>query len=454
MENNIDWNQVRVEVTGYLQDLIRINTTNPPGNETAAAAYIAEVLNREGYETILTESAPGRGNVTTRLAGGNEDSLLLLGHTDVVDVDAAHWTHPPFSGVLVDDFIWGRGALDMKNMVAAELMVMLLLKRIDARPDRDVMYAATADEEAGKGGHGPGWLLDNHPEQIEAPVILTEGGGHDVIIGDRRFTTCQVGQKGICRLKVTARGRPGHGSVPHADDAVLALCAALAPLQEADLPLHPSATMRAFIEGVSAGQPQALAADLLAVLDPVQSDAALARLPIDPDTQAQWRSLLRNTASVTMLEAGTKINVIPAEASAWIDGRLAPGATQESFLVELRGIIGEDLDFEVDQYNPPLEAQAEGGLYDVIVDVMRDHDPKAPVVSSLSTGGTDAKHIVPRRPATQVYGFMPYRQQPGLEEMQLIHGHDERTSVDELLFATRVLFDIVVHYTDCGGEKS
>jgi len=139
MENNIDWNQVRVEVTGYLQDLIRINTTNPPGNETAAAAYIAEVLNREGYETILTESAPGRGNVTTRLAGGNEDSLLLLGHTDVVDVDAAHWTHPPFSGVLVDDFIWGRGALDMKNMVAAELMVMLLLKRIDARPDRDVM---------------------------------------------------------------------------------------------------------------------------------------------------------------------------------------------------------------------------------------------------------------------------------------------------------------------------
>ena len=371
----------------------------------------------------------------------------MLGHTDVVAADAGHWTHPPFSGDLADGCIWGRGALDMKNMVAAELMVMLLLQRTGARPDRDVIFAATADEEAGKGEHGPGWLLDHHPEQIEAPVILTEGGGHDVVIGAARFTTCQVGQKGICRMKAIARGRPGHGSVPHDDSAILRLCAALAPLQSAHLPLHPSATMRAFLDGVAAGQPESLAADLRAVLVPEQSDAALGRLPIDADTRAQWRSLLRNTASVTLLQAGSKINVIPGEAVAWIDGRLAPGATQESFLAELRQVVGHDLDFEIDQYSPPLEARAEGGLYEVIVSVMQRHDPAAPVVPSLSTGGTDAKHIVPRRPGTQVYGFMPYRQQPGLEEMQLIHGHDERTSVDELLFATRVLYDVVTNYT-------
>jgi len=250
-------------------------------------------------------------------------------------------------------------------------------------------------------------------------------------------------------MKVIARGRPGHGSVPHSDSAILALCQALAPLQSANLPLHPSATMRAFLEGVAAGQPESLAADLRLVLHPDHSDAALERLPIDADTRAQWRSLLHNTASVTMLQAGTKINVIPGEAVAWIDGRLAPGATQESFLAELRDVVGDTLDFEVDQYSPPLEAGAEGGLYDVIVDVMGRHDPEAPIVPSLSTGGTDAKHIVPRRPGTQVYGFMPYRQQPGLEEMQLIHGHDERTSVDELLFATRVLYDVVTHYTHC-----
>jgi acetylornithine deacetylase/succinyl-diaminopimelate desuccinylase-like protein len=449
MDESIDWGLVGDEVSGYLQDLIRIDTTNPPGNEGLAARYIADVLEREGYTTTLSESAPGRGNVTTRLAGGPQDPLLLLGHTDVVAADAPHWTHPPFSGELVDGFIWGRGALDMKNMVAAELMIMLLLKRFGARPDRDVIYAATADEEAGKGGHGPGWLLDHHPDQIKAPVILTEGGGNDVVIGTQRFTTCQVGQKGICRMKATARGRPGHGSVPHGDSAVLALCAALAPLQTANLPLHSSATMRAFLDGVAAGQPQALADDLRSVLDPARSDAALSRLPIDEDTRAQWRSLLRNTASVTMLQAGTKINVIPGEATAWIDGRLAPGATQESFLAELRAVVGDALEFEVDQYSPPLEARSEGGLYNVIVDVMARHDPDAPVVPSISTGGTDAKHIVPRRPGTQVYGFMPYRQQPGLEEMRLLHGHDERTSVDELLFATRVLYDVVVNYTNC-----
>ncbi len=453
MDKEIDWHGVRDEVAGYLQDLIRIDTTNPPGNERVAAEYISGVLTREGFRTALTESAPGRGNVTTRLSGGAGEPLLLLGHTDVVATDTPHWTHPPFSGALVDGYIWGRGALDMKNMVAAELMVMLLLKRTGARPDRDVIFAATADEEAGKGEHGPGWLLDHHPEQIEAPVILTEGGGHDVVVGARRFTTCQVGQKGICRMKVTARGRPGHGSVPHGDNAVLALCAALAPLQRAQLPLHASATMRAFLEGVAIGQPEALAADLRAVLDPAESDAALVRLPIDADTRAQWGSLLRNTASVTMLQAGTKINVIPSEASAWVDGRLAPGATQDGFLKELRALVGDDVEFEVDQYNPPLEASAEGGLYDVIADRMGHHDPDAPVIPSLSTGGTDAKHIVPRRPGTQVYGFMPYRQQPGLEEMQLIHGHDERTSVEELSFATRVLYDIVVHYTHCETQQ-
>lgn len=451
MAEAIDWERVRDEVAGYLRDLIRIDTTNPPGNETEAARYLAGVLEREGYGVVIAESAPGRGNAATRLAGGPQPPLLLLGHTDVVAADASKWTHPPFSGELADGCIWGRGALDMKNMVAAQLMVMLLLKRSGARPDRDILFAATADEEAGRGDHGPGWLLDHRPELIEAPVVLTEGGGHDVRIGERRFTTCQVGQKGICRMRATATGRPGHGSVPHGDSAVLKLCAALAPLAHARLPLHPSATMRAFLGGVGAGQPPALAADLSAVLDGAGSDAALDRLPIDAEERAQWVALLRNTASVTILAAGTKINVIPGEATAWIDGRLAPGQTQESFLAELSAIVGDGLRFEVDQYSPPLEARAEGGLYEVIEAVMARHDPQAPVVPSLSTGGTDAKHIVPRRPGTQVFGFMPYRQRPGVEELRLIHGHDERTAVDELSFATRVLYDVVTTYCNCAA---
>ena len=208
----IDWDSVKEEVTGYLQDLLRIDTTNPPGNETEAAEYIAGVLRREGFEPVITESAPGRGNVTTRLdTGGGEPPLLLLGHTDVVAAEPDKWTRDPFGGDLHDGCVWGRGALDMKNMVAVELMVMLLLKRQGTALRRPVMFGATADEEAGKGNHGPGWLLDNHPEQIEAPVVLTEAGGHDLRVGERRYYTCCVGQKGICRLRATARGRPGTG---------------------------------------------------------------------------------------------------------------------------------------------------------------------------------------------------------------------------------------------------
>ncbi len=442
----IDWEAVQTEVTGYLQNLLRIDTTNPPGNETRAAEYLSEVLVWEDYEPLITESAPGRGNVTARLPGGPEPPLLLLGHTDVVASEPDKWTHPPFGGEVHDGCIWGRGALDMKNMVAAELMVMALLKREGVALNRDVIFAATADEEAGKGAHGPGWLLDNHPEQIEASFIITEGGAADLRVGDAYFFTCQTGQKGICRMRVRAMGAPGHGSIPHADNAVVKLCRALGALEGVELPLHLGATVAAFIEGIAAAQDETTAALLRDVLVAEKSAAALRALPLDEDLKKQVGAVMRNTASVTMLEAGSKINVIPTEATAWIDGRLAPGQTQESFIAELRSYIGDEVEIEVDQYSPPLEASADTELYRTIVEVMGEQVPEAKVIPTISNGGTDAKHIVPRRPGTQVYGFMPYRQTPGLEEMKLIHGHDERTSIENLLFATRVLYNIVCRF--------
>ena len=438
----IDWNAVREEVTGYLQELIRLDTTNPPGNETLAARYLASVLRREGFDPEVTESQRGRGNVTARLAGGGEP-LVLLGHTDVVAAEPDRWRHPPFGGQVHDGYVWGRGALDMKNMVAAELMVFLLLKRRRIDLTRDVIFAATADEEAGKGDHGVGWLLDNHPEQVDAPFVLTEGGGAEFRVGDARFYTCQTGQKGICRFRMIARGQPGHGSRPHTQNAVVRLSEAVASLGRAELPMHPSRTVRAFLDSIAATQDSLIADRLRCVLEPERSEAALESLPLAPEIVANLRASLRNTASVTMLDAGQKINVIPTEASAWVDGRLAPGQTDDSFFEEIRPLVGDDVRFEVDQYSPPLEAGVDSPLYRTIVDVMADHDPGARVVPSQSTGGTDAKHICPRKPATQVYGFMPYRGAPGEEEWQLIHGHNERTSVENLLFATRVLYDIV-----------
>ncbi len=443
----IDWNAVRDEVTGYLQDLIRLDTTNPPGNEILAAKYLAGVLRREGFDPRVTESKPGRGNVTARLSAGGEP-LVLLGHTDVVAVEPDRWRHPPFGGQVRDGYVWGRGALDMKNMVAAELMVFLLLKRQRIDLKRDVIFAATADEEAGKGDHGVGWLLDNHPEQVDAPFVLTEGGGAEFRVGDARFYTCQTGQKGICRFRMAAGGQPGHGSRPHRENAVVRLSEAVAALGQAELPMHPSETVRAYLERIAETQDARTADRLRRVLEPAHSEAALESLPLAPEFVSNLRASLRNTASVTMLDAGQKINVIPAEATAWVDGRLAPGQTEASFFEEIRPLIGDDVRIEVDQYSPPLEAGIDSPLYRTIVEVMADHDPGAHVVPSQSTGGTDAKHICPRRPSTQVYGFMPYRGAPGEEEWQLIHGHDERTSVENLALATRVLFDIVCRF--CG----
>ena len=442
----IDWTTVEAEVTNHLQQLLRIDTTNPPGNEIEAAKYVSQVLNHDGFETEIVESQPGRGNVSTRLQGGDHPPLLLLGHLDVVACEPDKWTFPPFSGALHGGFVWGRGALDMKNMVATELMVMLLLKRGGIKLDRDVLFAATADEEAGKGDHGPGWLLDNRPELIDAPFVLTEGGGSDLRIGERRFYTCQTGQKGICRMRIHAGGNPGHGSIPRHQNAVLRLCKSIGQLDGVDLPLHPSATMANFLQEVAVGQEEQMATNLRDLINPERSANALAQLPLSNEFKAELSALLRNTASVTMLNAGSKINVIPATATAWVDGRLTPGQTKNDFLSELRPYIGEDVDIEVDQYSPSLEASSDSQLFRTIVEVMAKHDPEAPVVPSLMAGGTAAKHICPRRPDTQVYGFMPYRQQPGLEEMRLVHGHNERTSVENLVWATRIIYDIVCRF--------
>ena len=446
--DGLDWVSVRGEVTALLQDLLRLDTTNPPGQETQAAEYIAALLQREEFDPIVTESAPGRGNVTTRLGGGPEPPLLLLGHTDVVAAEPEHWTHPPFSGALVDGYVWGRGALDMKNMVAVELMVLLLLKRQGVRLNRDLLFAATADEEAGKGEHGPGWLLDHHPQQIDAPVILTEGGGHDLRFGAQRYYTCQLAQKGICRMSVRFDGNPGHGSVPHGDNALGKLCRAMGALDGVQLPVHMSATLSAFLSGLAAGQPPELAQALAAVADPQNGPAAVEALPVDRAFKLELRALMANTASITMLEAGSKINVIPSTAAAAIDGRLAPNQTVESFCAELRAVWGEaarDAHIDIQQYSPPLEADADTPFYRAIVGVMERHDPTAPVIPYMSTGGSDAKHICPRRPQAQVYGFMPYRETDA-GEGALLHGHDERTSVDNLVFATKVIYDLVCRY--------
>ncbi len=439
----LNWEAVRQEVTTLLQDLLRLDTTNPPGNEIIAAEYIAGRLREAGIEPTVLESAPGRGNVVGRLKGNGEAApLLLMGHVDVVPAEPAQWQRPPFSGDLADGYIWGRGALDMKNIVAVHLMVTLLLARAGSPLRRDVIFMANADEEVG-GKMGAGWMVDNHPDLIRAEYAINEGGGEEMSIGGVPFYTVQTAEKGTARFSMRARGRPGHASVPRPDNAVTRLSEAVAALGRAQLPLHPTATFAAMIDSIAEAFP-AIAPAKAALLDPATSSETLAQLPLPEDMRLMFAAMLHNTASPTILSAGTKINVIPSVAEAQVDGRTIPGSRGADFLAEVRAVVGDDIELELHGDSPGLEAGLQSPLYDTIVDVMRQHSPEARPMPLLVPGATDARHVT--RLGTKVYGFSPLKREPDVDFFALIHSHNERVSVNNLLFATQVIYDVVTRF--------
>ncbi|MFN8471920.1 MAG: M20/M25/M40 family metallo-hydrolase [Anaerolineae bacterium] len=438
-----NWDETRQEVTSLLQDLLRLDTTNPPGNEIIAADYIADRLQQVGIEPTVLESAPGRGNVVGRLKGtGEEAPLLLMGHVDVVPAEPAKWERPPFSGDLADGYIWGRGALDMKNTVASHLMVMLLLARAGVPLRRDVIFMANADEEVG-GKMGAGWVVDNHPDLIRAEYAINEGGGMEMPIGGTSFYTVQTAEKGTARFSMRAYGRPGHASVPRPDNAVTRLCEAVAALGRTQLPLHPTATFAAMLDSIAEVMP-ALEPVKPALLDPATSATTLAQLPLPEDLRLMFSAMLRNTASPTILSAGTKINVIPSVAEVQVDGRTIPGSRGADLLAEARAVVGDDIELELHGDSPALEAGLESPLYDTIVEVMREHWPEARPLPLLVPGATDARHVT--RLGTKVYGFSPLRSEANVDFFALIHSHNERVSVNNLLFSTQVIYDVVTRF--------
>ena len=440
MERN--WDALGDEATRFLQDLIRIDTTNPPGNETPAAEYLASIFRREGIEPTVLESAPGRGNVVARLKGdGRAAPFLLMVHLDVVPAEADAWTHPPFGGDIVDGFIYGRGALDTKELAAMELVVMLMLKR-DGKPlARDMIFMANADEEAG-GRKGAGWMVKEHPDLIRAEYAVNEGGGFGLDILGRRFFTCQVAEKGTARFIMRTRGRPGHGSQPHRDSAVLKLADAIQKIGAAEFPMHPTTIVKTFFEGVAANLGKPYDKDLLAMLDPRKHRAAMDRLPLDEGLQAMVYAMLHNTVTPTMLNAGAKVNVIPSVAEAKCDARLLPGQTAHDLLHELRQVIGNDAEVEFLDDSSAFETDFKTPLFDKISRVMARHAPQAPVLPYLVVGATDARHV--RKLGTKVYGFSPMF--APTSELDRVHGHDERISIDNLAFGTRVLYEIVSEF--------
>ncbi len=438
----LNWNSIRQEVIGHLQELIRIDTTNPPGNETRAAEYLAGVLKREGIDSTILESAPGRGNIVARLKGdGRAAPLMLMFHLDVVPVEADKWQHPPFSADIADGFLWGRGTLDTKDLGAMELMTMLLLKREGKPLARDIIFMANADEEAG-GNMGAGWMVKQHPDLINAEYAINEGGGFGVDLLGHRFFTCQTGEKGTARFALRARGRPGHASQPHPDNAVLKLADAIQKIGAAEFPLHPTATVRQFFEGVAAKVGKPSGSELLGLLDPKKYNAVMKRLPIDDSIRSMIYAMLHNTVTPTILNAGSKINVIPSVAEVRCDARLIPGQTEGNLLHELRTIVGDEVEIEFEGSRVGRESDYKTPLFDSITRVMARHEPKAPVLPYLVVGATDARHVA--NLGTMIYGFCPMIAPS--TELDRVHGHNERIALDNLEFGTRVLYEIVSEF--------
>ena len=424
----------------FLRDLIRIDTTNPPGNETAAAQYIAAVLREEGMESQTLEAAPGRGSIITRLHGdGSAGPLLLMSHLDVVPAEAAEWDHPPFAAEVADGYVWGRGSCDTKDLTAAQLAILLTLKREGVPLKRDIILAATADEEAGA-DNGMTWLAQNHWPLLECEYAINEGGGNGVEIAGRHFYTCQTGEKGVSWIKLTTRGTAGHGSMPREDNAVARLCTVVSQLAHAQLPQHITQTVERMARGIAdtLGLPESL---LSALFDPQREAYVLEQMSQYPELVATLKATLHNTVSPTILQAGQKANVIPGQASATVDGRIVPGETHESFLQELRPYIGEDVEVEFIQRSMPYESEPASPLFDLMGQVLQQRDPGCILAPYIVPGATDGR-ILARR-GVKVYGFAPTQAEPGWPALEMAHARNERISLANMHFETSVLYEVV-----------
>lgn len=439
----LDWPAIQDEAQGILEDLVRFDTSNPPGNEIVAARYVARLLGEAGFDPVVLESAPGRGNVIARLEGtGVARPLLLLGHLDVVPVEPEEWTQPPFEAVKSDGFIWGRGSLDMKYIVATQIATMLALGRAGARLERDIVIASVADEEAG-GHKGIRFLLDEHPDLVDAEYALGEFGGFSMDVAGKRFYFCQTGEKGISWFRMRTHGHPGHGSMPPPDSAIRRLAEAVARLSASPTPLHVSDTTRTMIEGMARAIP-----GLLGLLSEESCRRVLDELP--HDQALMFNAILRNTITVTGLSAGYKHNVIPGTAEANLDCRLVPGQSVEDIEREIRAIASTDVELEVieDQLTPPVESRFDTPLFEAMKRNLEAYDPGSIVLPLLLVGGTDGRFLAEQ--GTLYYGFSPIRLPAELRFLELIHSHDERIPVDAFREGVKVFIETVLDF--CTGS--
>ena len=426
------------EAVSLLSRYIQIDTTNPPGNEMEAARFFKEIFDREGIEARIIESAPGRGNIYARLRGrGAKKAVMLLNHMDVVPADAKLWKEAPFSGTVKDGYIWGRGALDMKGPAITELMTLIALKRNNVPLRGDVIFLGTADEEAG-GALGAGFLLEKHPELFkDVGVVLNEGGGVRLgTDGKVQSYSVSVAEKTPLWLRLTATGTPGHGATPGRDTAVNKLVLALGRLMAYQAPIKVVPEVQKFFADTAGGEPESHRKQHHDLRTALKDPAFAAEFTKNPRNNAS----VRNTIAITGLKASDKVNVIPAQASADIDGRLLPGEDPQAFIGELRRVIGDDnIKIEVLLSFPAATSPAHPEAMKAIQELAKAHDNDAPVVAPLVRGFTDCHFF--RVKGIPCLGFMPLRNIPS--EEGLVHGINERISLESLRSGLRSMYELV-----------
>jgi len=430
-------------VAALCQQLIRFDTTNPPGDEAACIQMLDQLLREAGLDPVVVGVKPERPNLVVRLAGrGEAPPLLLQGHVDVVTTAGQAWTHPPFAGDLLDGHVWGRGAVDMKGGVA--MMVVAALRFVAERrpPPGDVVIAVVSDEEAG-GFQGAGWLVHNRPELFSGiRHALGEGGGFAWHVGGRRFYPVMVAEKRVCACQAIVRGPGGHGSRPLRGGSMAKLGRALLALDGHRMRARIGTAAQWMVEGLRDGLPEGeLRKNVTQLLDPQSTDAALDRLGalgerLDP--------LLHNTVNATMVRASEKFNVIPTEVELVLDCRLLPGETADDWIGELGSVLGQDVDLSVRGEANMMPEPELGPFFETLCDVLREADPGCAPIPSLMSGGTDARNF--SHLGIRTYGFLPHNFPEGAVYESTMHAADERVPVTALEFGADAIHQAVERY--------
>jgi acetylornithine deacetylase/succinyl-diaminopimelate desuccinylase-like protein len=429
------------DVVELLRELIRFDTTNPPGNETACIEHVRDLLTAAGIESKILAQADDRPNLIARLEGrGEAPPLLLYGHVDVVTTTGQQWTHEPFAADVADGVVWGRGALDMKSGVAM-LVHAFIRAHEEGPPPGDLVLAVLSDEENG-GNFGARFLVEEHPEQFEGiRHALGEFGGATVHLGGRAFYPIQVAEKQICWLRGVVRGPGGHGAIGVRGSAIGKLGRILSKLDRGHLPIHVTPATRAWIEGMADALPRPQSLVLRSLLDPRLAEATL-RLSRGDQLRPLERAL-RNTVTPTIIHAGEKINVIPSQVELELDGRSLPGFGPDDLIREVRALVGPDLELELVRHDPG-SAEPDLSYLPTLSQILRELDPDAVPVPMLQIGVTDGRFF--SRLGIQTYGYLPLRLPQGFEFIKLIHAADERVPADAVRFGAEAVSRAIERY--------